>query len=105
MSGWARICHSPAVNTGAPQGCVLSPLLPLVINNSSVTVVEHFKFLGTTITNTLKRDNNIPQLVMKGPQCLFFLRQLTGLHVSPPIMVQFYRAVIESILTSPLMIR
>ncbi|KAK0148466.1 putative nuclease HARBI1 [Merluccius polli] len=32
---------------------------PLVINNSSVTVVEHFKFLGTTITNTLKWDNNI----------------------------------------------
>ena len=49
---------------------------PLVINNSSVTVVEHFKFLGTTITKTLKWDNNITQLVKKGQQCLFFLRQL-----------------------------
>ena len=74
--------------------------LPLVINNSSVTVVEHFKFLGTTITNTLKWDNNITQLVKKGQQRLFFLRQLRGLQVSPPIMVQFYRAIIESVLTS-----
>ena len=63
---------------------------PLVINNSSVTVVDHFKFLGTTITNTLKWDNNITQLVRK------------RLQISPPIMVQFYRAVIESVLTSAL---
>ena len=39
--------------------------------DSSVTVVEHFKFLGTTITNTLKWDNNIPQIVKKGQQRLF----------------------------------
>lgn len=76
--------------------------LPLVINNSSVSVVEHFKFLGTTITNTLKWDNNISQLVKKGQQRLFFLRRLKGLRLSPPIMVQFYRAVIESVLTSSL---
>ena len=31
---------------------------------------------------------------------LFFLRQLRGRQVSPPIMVQFYRAIIESVLTS-----
>ena len=73
---------------------------PLVINNSSVTLVEHFKFLGTTITNTLKWDNNITQLVKKGQQHMFFLRQLRGLQNSPPIMMQFYRAVIESGLTS-----
>ncbi|XP_073725199.1 receptor-type tyrosine-protein phosphatase beta [Misgurnus anguillicaudatus] len=76
--------------------------LPLVINNSSVSVVEHFKFLGTTITNTLKWDNNISQLVKKGQQRLFFLRRLKGLLLSTSIMVQFYRAFIESVLTSSL---
>ena len=77
---------------------------PLVINNSSVTVVEHFKFLGTTITNTLKWDNNITLLVKKGQQSLIFLRRLKGLQISPPIMAQFYRAVIESVLTSSLIV-
>ncbi len=48
-------------------------LPPLTIMNSSVTTVESFRFLGTTISQDLKWDNHI---VKKAQQGLYFLRQL-----------------------------
>ena len=53
-----------------------SPLLPLTINSSvAVKVVESFKFLGTTIANNLKWEENT--LIIKRAHIgMFFLRQL-----------------------------
>ncbi|KAL0153228.1 hypothetical protein M9458_051469, partial [Cirrhinus mrigala] len=63
-------------------------LHPLTIMDSTVTSVETFRFLGTTITQNLKWDNHIDLIVKKAHQRLYFLRQLK----------QFYLAIIESLL-------
>ncbi len=42
-------------------------LLPLTITNSTVTGVESFRFLGTTISLDLKWDNHIDYIDKKGP--------------------------------------
>ena len=35
-------------------------------------LVDSFKFLGTTIANTLKRDTNAETITKKAQQCMFF---------------------------------
>ncbi len=42
-------------------------LPPLSITNCTVTAVESFRFLGTTISQDLKWDNHIESIVKKGP--------------------------------------
>ncbi|KAL0147005.1 hypothetical protein M9458_057529 [Cirrhinus mrigala] len=135
--------------TGAPQGCILSPLLfsllrttphsstssmteislltdrshnnlelntlktvemtvdfrrnphalpPLTIMDSTVTSVETFRFLGTTITQSLKWDNHIDLIVKKAQQRLYFLCQLRKFNLPKGLLKQFYSAIIESIL-------
>ncbi len=51
-------------------------LPPLTIMNSTVTAVESFRFLGTTISQDLKWDTHIDSIVRKAQQRLYFLRQL-----------------------------
>ncbi len=48
-------------------------LPPLTIMNSSVTTVESFKFLGTTISQDLEWDIHIESIVKKPQQRLYFL--------------------------------
>ncbi len=50
-------------------------LPPLTIMNSTVTAVESFRFLGTTISQDLKWDNHMESIVKKAQQRLYFLRQ------------------------------
>ena len=72
---------------------------PLVINGKHVEIVDCFKFLGTTIAHNLKWDKNIASIIKKAQQRLYFLRQLNKFGICKEVMVQFYRAVIESQLT------
>ncbi len=51
-------------------------LPPLTIMNSTVTAVESFRFLGTTISQDLKWDIHVDSIVRKAQQRLYFLRQL-----------------------------
>ncbi len=51
-------------------------LPPLTITDSTVTAVESFRFLGTTISQDLKWDNHIDSIVRKAQQRLYFLHQL-----------------------------
>ncbi len=73
-------------------------LPPLTIMNSTVTAVESFKFLGSTISQDLKWDNHIDSIVKKAQQRLYFLRQLRKFNLPQELLKQFYSAIIESIL-------
>ena len=46
----------------------------LLIANRTVEIVQHFKFLDSTIFNTLKWERNIDFIVKKTQQRQYFLR-------------------------------
>ncbi len=73
-------------------------LPPLTIMNSTVTAVELFSLLGTTISQDLKWDNHIDSIVEKAQQRLYFLRQLRKFNLPQELLMQFYSAIIESVL-------
>ncbi len=73
-------------------------LPPLTIMNSTVTAVESFRFLGTTIFQDLKWDHHIGSIVKKAQQRLYFLHQLRKFNLPQELLIQFYSAIIESIL-------
>ncbi len=79
-------------------------VLPLTINGQDIENVQCFKFLGTTISATLKWDDNLRGIIKKSHQRLFFLRQLKKFGISKVGMFNFYRAVIESVLTFSLIV-
>ena len=72
---------------------------PLVINNQEVEQVDSFKFLGTIISSSLTWDAHCAALFSKAQQRLYFLRQLKKFRARQSILLQFYRATVESILT------
>ena len=75
-------------------------LPPLTIMNSTVTAVESFRFLGTTISQDLKWDIHIDSIVKKAQQRLYFLHQLRKFNLPQELLKQFYSAVIESVLST-----
>ena len=75
------------------------PLVQLQIDGQTVEVVNSFKFLGTFISNDLKWETNTTFIIKKCHQRLFFLRKLKKFGLDKTILIQFYRAVIESVLT------
>ena len=70
-----------------------------MINNQEVEIVDSFKFLGCTISKTLTWDEHVLAARKKAQQRLYFLRQLKKFRVKQDILMQFYRSIIESILT------
>ncbi len=73
------------------------PSPPLTMN-STVTAVESFRFLCTTISQDLKWDNNIESIVKKAQQRLYFLHPLRKFNLPQDLLKQFYSAIIESVL-------
>ncbi|KAK3548206.1 hypothetical protein QTP70_005171 [Hemibagrus guttatus] len=73
-------------------------LPPLTIMNSTVPTVASFRFLGTTISQDLKWDTHIDATIKKAQQRLYFLRQLRKFNLPQELLIQFYSAVIESVL-------
>ncbi len=71
---------------------------PLTIMNSTVTTVESFRFLGSTISQDLKWDIRIDSIVKKAQQRLYFLCQLRKFNLPQELPKQFYSAIIESVL-------
>ncbi len=65
---------------------------------STVTAVESFRFLGTTISQDLKWDNHIESAVKKAQQRLYFLCQLRKFNLPQELLKKFYSAIIESVL-------
>ena len=77
-----------------------APPAPITLSDSPVDTTESFRFLGTTITQDLKWEQNISSLTKKAQQRMYFLRQLKKFNLPKTMMVHFYTAIIESILTS-----
>ncbi|KAK3525028.1 hypothetical protein QTP86_013392 [Hemibagrus guttatus] len=57
-------------------------------------------YRGTTITKELKWAQNISSLTKKAQQRMYFLRQLKKFLLPVKMLVNFYTAIIESVLTS-----
>ncbi|KAK3543033.1 hypothetical protein QTP70_008753 [Hemibagrus guttatus] len=77
-----------------------SPLPPVILCDSPVSSAESFRFLDTTITKELKWEQNIRSLTKKAQQRMYFLRQLKKFLLPVKMLVNFYTAIIESVLTS-----
>ncbi len=77
-------------------------LPPLTIMDSTVTAVESFRFLGSTISQDLKWDIHIDYIVKKAQQRLYFLRQLRKFNLPQELLKQFYSAIIKSVLCTSL---
>ena len=73
---------------------------PIYINGTVVERVSSFKFLGVHLSEDLSWTLNTSILIKKAQQRLYFLRTLRKAHLSPRILVNFYRCTIESILTN-----
>ena len=73
--------------------------MPLTINDKEAEQVDKFKCLGTYIMKNLKWQENISDIANKARQWLYFLRCLHSFDVHQHILVNFYRAIVESVLT------
>ena len=73
---------------------------PLSIQGEQVEKVASVKFLGTLISEDCSWSANSAALVKKANQRLYFLRVLRRQQVQQRLLVDFYRATIESILTN-----
>ena len=81
-----------------------APTIPLIMCDSPVNTVESFRFLGTIMAQDLRWAENITSTIKKAQQRMFFLRQLKKFNMPQKVMVEFYTAIIESILTSSITI-
>uniref|UniRef100_A0A8C4DKS3 Reverse transcriptase domain-containing protein n=1 Tax=Dicentrarchus labrax TaxID=13489 RepID=A0A8C4DKS3_DICLA len=81
-----------------------APPAPIILCDSPVDSVESFRFLGTIITQDLKWELNISSLSKKAQQRMYFLWQLKKFNLPKTMMVHFYTAILESILTSSITI-
>ncbi|KAK3536268.1 hypothetical protein QTP86_000654 [Hemibagrus guttatus] len=77
-----------------------APRPPVILCDSPVSSAESFRFLGTTITKELKWEQNISSLTKEAQQRMYFLWQLKKFLLPVKMLVNFYTAIIESILTS-----
>ncbi|XP_056281146.1 tubulin--tyrosine ligase-like protein 12 [Pseudoliparis swirei] len=77
-----------------------APPAPLILCDSPVDAVESYRFLGSIISQDLKWELNIGSITKKAQQRMFFLRQLRKFNLPGRMMVQFYTAIVESIICS-----
>ena len=75
-----------------------SPVAPLQISGSPIEIVDSFQFLGTIIFSGLDWETNTNSTPKKMQKGMYFLRQLKRFGLRREILIQFYRAVIESVL-------
>lgn len=67
----------------------LSPRISNTLNDSLVSTVESFCFLGTIIVQDLKWELNIYYLIKTAQQRMYFLRQLKEFNPAQSMMLHF----------------
>ena len=76
----------------------------IIINGSAVKQVNIHKCLGLSVMNTLTLTQNDQTIIKKGRQRLFILHILKSYNVNINVMINFYRVVIESTLTTNILV-
>lgn len=77
----------------------LAAAVTTTIHGKPVEVVEEYKYLGTIFDNLLKFSANTEEILRKCHQRMYLLRKLNSFGVSTHIMMTFYYAFLESIMT------
>ena len=77
-----------------------SYLPDLVIKGEKVEHVSQYKYLGTVLDNKLNFDQNTALIQKKCHSRMYLLQKLRNLNLNPSVLQMFYRAFIESVLTS-----
>ena len=62
-------------------------------------IVHSYKYLGKTIDDKLRWDDNVMNLYKKGQQRLYFLRKLNALHIDRNILFVFHDSYVKSVMT------
>ena len=71
---------------------------PITINNSPLEVVKEAKILGLNISNNLKWNIHVTEIVKKASKRLYFLTQLKRSKVGSRELVQFFVTCIRSLI-------
>ncbi len=70
---------------------------PVKINNVPLEVVQHAKILGLNVSDNLKWNYHVNEIVKKSSKRLYFLIQLKRSKVGPLELVKFYKSCIRSL--------
>ena len=97
--------HGLLLNVSKPKELMIDfrikkqPLLSITIKNQTVNQVQNYKYLGVTIDNQLKWEDQVSTVFKKANKRIYFLRKLKEFHIDPILISLFYKSTIESILT------
>ena len=69
---------------------------PVNINGQHIDILHSYKYLGTTIDDKIRWDNNTMNLYEKGQQRLYFLRKLNPLHIDRNILFVFHDSFVKN---------
>uniref|UniRef100_A0A669AWP5 Reverse transcriptase domain-containing protein n=1 Tax=Oreochromis niloticus TaxID=8128 RepID=A0A669AWP5_ORENI len=104
LSSWCK-ANNLLLNTSKTKELTIAfrrkkaEIQPLFINGDCVERVASFHFLGVNIEENLSWSVNTSELLKKAQQRLYFLRILRWNNITQRLLVSFYRASIESVLT------
>ena len=68
---------------------------PVNVNGQHIEIVHSYKYLGTTIDDKLRWDDNTMNLYEKGQQILYFLKKLNALHIDRNILFVFHDSFVK----------
>lgn len=74
------------------------PITNLQIHGEVVEILNSYKYLGLTLDNKINWHSYIEVLCKKIHKRLFLLKKLRSFNVSKKILINFYRAIIESVI-------
>ncbi|XP_059827410.1 uncharacterized protein LOC132395122 [Hypanus sabinus] len=72
---------------------------PVLIRGGGVERVSNFKLPGVVISENWSRAQHVSGIMKKAWQCLYFLKSLQRFGMTSKTLTNFYRCVVESILT------
>ena len=72
---------------------------PVNIYGQNIEIVHSYKYLGITIDDKLRWDDNTMNPYKKGQQRLYFLRKLNALHIDSNILFVFHDSFVKSVMT------